>query len=145
MLGTKRPVKVRLRTVHVDPEGDTVQMEYEYVGLLYDRPSERYIIFEEPEPKVTTSYKIKDDEVLVTRRGEISCAQLFRQGDWDHYTYQIAEGSLDLRALTHRVATDFNDGGGAVQLGYRLWSGDEPLGDYSLELTVIPEGVAGPV
>jgi uncharacterized beta-barrel protein YwiB (DUF1934 family) len=119
--------------------GDTVEMEYEYLGLLYDRPSERYIVFEEPEPKVTTSYKIKDNEVLVTRRGEVSCAQMFRQGDMDHYTYQIAEGSMDLRALTQRVATVFTDDGGAIHLEYRLWSGEEHLGDYRLELTVIPE------
>ncbi|MBC7543195.1 MAG: DUF1934 domain-containing protein [Candidatus Sericytochromatia bacterium] len=142
MLGKKRPVKVRLRTVQVDPLGDTVQMEYEYLGLLYDRPSERYIIFEEPEPKVTTSYKIKDDEVLVTRRGEISCAQIFRTGVWDHYTYQIAEGSLDLRSLTQRVATEFTDDGGEIHLEYKLWSGDELLGDYRLELIVEPEPAA---
>jgi uncharacterized beta-barrel protein YwiB (DUF1934 family) len=140
-VGTKRQVKVRLRTLQVDPAGDTWQMTHEYDGTMYDRPSERYIIFEEPDPRVTTTYKIREDEVLLTRRGAITCTQVFRQGDWHYYEYMIAEGSLDLRALTQHMDADFGDLAGALHLKYELWSGEVHLGNYTLELTV--EAAAG--
>lgn len=135
-VGTKCQVKVRLRTLQVDPAGDTLQMTHDYVGTMYDRPSERYIIFEEPDPRVTTTYKIRPDEVLLSRRGAITCTQVFRQGDWHAYEYTIAEGSLDLRALTQHLESDFAAETGALHLRYDLWSGDVHLGNYSLELTV---------
>jgi uncharacterized beta-barrel protein YwiB (DUF1934 family) len=138
-VGTKHQVKVRLRTLQVDPAGDTMQMVHEYAGTMYERPSERYIIFEEPDPRVTTTYKISADNVLLTRRGGISCTQVFRQGDWHAYEYTIPEGSLDLRALTKHMDHDFADVTGALRLQYELWSGDVHLGHYTLELTVEPD------
>jgi uncharacterized beta-barrel protein YwiB (DUF1934 family) len=138
-VGTKHQVKVRLRTLQVDPAGDTMQMLHEYAGTMYERPSERYIIFEEPDPRVTTTYKISADNVLLTRRGGITCTQVFRQGDWHAYEYTIPEGSLDLRSLTKHMDHDFADVAGALRLQYELWSGDVQLGHYTLELTVEPD------
>jgi uncharacterized beta-barrel protein YwiB (DUF1934 family) len=135
-VGTKRQVKVRLRTEQVDPAGETVHMMHEYAGTMYDRPSERYIIFEEPDPRVTTTYKIRPDEVLLSRRGAITCTQVFRQGDWHYYEYTIAEGTLDLRALTQHMNADFSESAGALHLQYQLWAGEVELGHYTLELTV---------
>lgn len=135
MTGSKRQVRVHLRSVQVDAAGNTSDVEHDYDGILYDRPGERYVIFEEAEPRVTTAYKIRTDEVLITRRGTISTTQTFRQGDRNYFQAQIGEGALDLQMDTEHLLAAFQDDGGKVELGYRLWSGDEHLGDYRLTLT----------
>ena len=133
-VASKRSVRVQLHSVQTDPYGDTCNLVEEYAGHLYDRPSERYIVFEEPGPRVTTAYKIKPGELHITRRGTISGTYAFREGDWDYCQCEIAEGWLDLRSRTRHLESRFDDGGGHLHLEYELWSGEELLGDFKLKL-----------
>ena len=64
--------------------------------------------------------KVHDDEMTVTRKGEINSKMFYKSGKTSEFLYQVPYGTIPLVLNTKTVEHKLNDDGGIVELDYSL-------------------------
>lgn len=139
MATQKWDVFVHLMSEQVDASGESHVVTRCDRGLMYTTGENRYVVVEDADPPVTTVYKIHPHSVAVSRSGSITCSQLFRAGEWDHYAYTLPEGTLSLKSFTRSISSSFESDMGRLALDYEVWLDTSLVGEFTLRLEFIKD------
>lgn len=108
-------------------------------GLYYIKGNSTYLSFTEPNDfgKVKTVVKIKEDEVLILRKGAVAMRQLFRKQETTKGTYQSQAGLFEMEAKTNNIEYTFYKYAkkGKLFLSYALNLQGEDTGRYAMTIT----------
>lgn len=129
------PVNIDLKTVQ-EQNNELEEFELAEVGELTQKDETLYLRYNESNNEAKTTLKIRQDELLLTRQQTNMSLQLkLKNGELLGAKYKTAYGVILLNAKC--LAYDFirkNETSGQLEAKYELYSGEELLGKYKLEL-----------
>lgn len=124
-------VYITLKGIQLDEEDRETVTELNIRGQYFMRDSSRYLLYEEADPETGSTarctLKIKDSAAELVRRGAMCSRMLFEPGKTCHTDYVTPYGSFPLEVHTENLRSLWSDGGGTLQLTYRLLSGNRLL------------------
>lgn len=107
----------------IDGDNDD-RIELVVSGGFYEKNSTFYIMYEEKKEMdmadCSVMIKVHDDEMTVTRKGEINSKMFYKSGKTSEFLYQVPYGTIPLVLNTKTVEHKLNDDGGIVELDYSL-------------------------
>ena len=122
-----KEVMVKITTNQVNEQGEEDVMEFVTEAKLYKRGEAVYLIYEETElsgiPGCRTRLKCKPDEVQMKRYGEgagIGNEIRFERGRRYSGLYDTPFGAIELEVLTNRLENNLTEGGGNLDIDYRI-------------------------
>ena len=121
------------------------QQELTTEGMFYERNGAFYILYKELEKnsedpqEVTTFLTIKDNSVILTRKGAVELSQEYRQGVLNRSSYITCYGKIQLSVLPHCVDYDLTVMGGRITLEYDLFFDDKLVSHNELLLNIKEE------
>lgn len=105
-------------------DGDEESLELVTLGKFYRKAETYYIVYEETRISgmegTTTTLRIENENVSLTRFGTINSTLKFSNGYEDISLYKTPHGVLELTVKTLRIQVDVGDNGGEVMLVYEL-------------------------
>lgn len=109
--------------------------EATYDALIAEKNSAMYIIFDDPEQKVKTTIKIKDNIVYVKRQGSINTHLEFKEGFLCRTPYPTGFGDIDLGIMTKKIQITRELSCFKLKLCYELWMQQNKISDniYSIQ------------
>lgn len=109
-------------------------------GLYYKKEDFTYLIFEEKheDRKVKATMKIGNGEVTIIRNGGVSMRHMYRINETTEGTFSNELGLFQTKAYTKKLQFLVSEGPlkGMLQLGYKLFVGDENAGSYNITVTL---------
>ena len=132
------PVKITLKTKVIQ---DQINESYEFIvfGRYYEKENASYLIYDEilENGTIHTTVKIKDDQVLIIRKGAINMRQTFKKDHLMSGTFETGLGTFILTTNTRRL--DFNwdevQKKGILNINYQLIMEQVDVGTYHLSFT----------
>lgn len=67
-----------------------------------------------------TSFYIKPDEVVLSRRGTVNAQMVFRRGERTNFGYRTAHGTLNVGLETRDFGITLDEHGGDIEIDYVL-------------------------
>lgn len=114
---------ISLKTVQ-DINGDNDVIELKTFGKFGEKNGKFYIIYEETELTgfrgSTTTIKIDNDTVTMTRRGNVNSKMVFRNGEKRLCTYDTPYGIMPVAVEPRDLRYDMSDKGGNLKIEYIL-------------------------
>lgn len=109
--------------------------EATYEAFIAEKNSAIYLIFDDPEQKVKTTIKIKDNIVYVKRQGSISTSLEFREGFFYRTPYPTEFGSIDLGIMTKQIQISKELSCFKLKICYELWMQQDKISNniYSIQ------------
>ncbi|WP_017756645.1 DUF1934 domain-containing protein [Calidifontibacillus oryziterrae] len=133
---SKRPIRLKLVTeIRDGSRKEMLTMEAD--GTLYGKEGATYISYKEMMEgigKVSTTVKIKRDELTIIRSGGISMNHTYRTGQTTISTYHGPYGSLEMLTKTENMEYVYrtNSQKGRLTLAYQLHMQGEAVGRHRL-------------
>lgn len=124
------------------PEGHENQQELLTVGKFYERNGVFYVVYKEAGNdasdlgEVTTFITIKDESVVLNRKGAIDLTQEFRKGVLNNSIYTTCYGKIWLSVMPNKVEYDLTVQGGRISLEYDLFVDDKLVSHNGLLVNV---------
>ena len=121
------------------------QQELVTEGMFYERNGAFYILYKESGnnstdiEEVTTFLTIKNDSVILTRKGAVELSQEYRKGVLNRSIYTTCYGKIRLSVLPHCVECDLTVQGGRISLEYDLFVDDKLVSHNELLLKIKEE------
>lgn len=129
------PVEIKLKTVQTQA-GEIEKFELFEQGELTRKGETVYLRYTEAKAGAQTILKIKPAELLLTRRQKELALQLnLAEGQQTNAKYKTAYGVIPLavKCTTYKYE-QIAETSGELRVEYLLYSGEELLGEYKLEL-----------
>lgn len=116
---------IYLKTLQsVDGEEETDEIELQTRGTFARKNGKFYIIYEESEltgfEDTTTTIKVSDDTVSMTRRGKYNSRMEFRMGEKCLCSYNTPFGVIPVGVNPISVENNLSDDGGNLAIEYIL-------------------------
>ncbi len=132
---------IYLRTLQtVDGEEETDEIELQTRGTFARKNGKFYIIYEESEltgfEDTTTTIKVSDDTVSMTRRGKYNSRMEFRMGEKCLCSYNTPFGVIPVGVNPISVENNLSDDGGNLAIEYILDVDNRDYLTNRLKLTV---------
>ena len=103
-------------------EPDVIELVTE--GALEYRDVGRDLSYEESDltglEGVTTTFRVKKDQITLTRTGKLSSQMVFRVGMFHESLYQMDFGALMITVCATRVEDTITEQGGTIDLTYGI-------------------------
>lgn len=140
-LATGMPVGIHLET-HVKQDGETTDYLLDVEGQIIQIGRTIYLRYQEPqdgptseEVPVTIKFRA-DGDVSLTRSGENRLRMHFSAGKRIAAHYKTPYGIVPVETVTPHLNVAFHDRpfGGRLSVDYRLYAGEQLLGNYSIRL-----------
>jgi len=136
------PVSIEFQTVIKDNRGrETVKFDTN--GLYYKKDEFTYLLFEEKheDRKVKATMKIGQGEVTIIRNGGVTMRHVYRINETTEGSYGNELGMWVTKAHTKKMQFLITEGPlkGILQLGYKLYVGDESAGSYTITVNIEEE------
>lgn len=87
---------------------------------------------------VETSFRVTEDEVVLTRAGKVNTEMVFRAGEKTESLYDVGVGALLLTVTSRSVTTALSDEGGSFEFEYTVELEHTPVGSNLYCVTVTP-------
>ena len=109
--------------------------EVTYEASIAEKNFAIYLIFSDPEQKIKTTIKIKDNIVYVKRQGSINTNLEFREGFCYNTSYPTGFGNMDISVVTKRIEMTRELSHFQLKLYYELWMQQAKISDniYSIK------------
>lgn len=135
-------VLISVKTIQ-SVDGEVLEpIELQTPGKLGFLNHKYYLIYEESEmtgfPDTTTTLKIWDGNVVVTRKGRFSMTIHYKEGEKLLCMYPTPYGSICAAIATSKIAFAFEKRQGRLQVDYTLDADNENFIQNSLQITVSP-------
>ena len=133
------PVTVELKTSQLQDD-KLEEFELHETGTLTQKNDNLYLRYVESKNQAQTTLKIKADELMLTRRQkELELQLVLRVDEKTNAKYKTVYGTIFLTASCQKYVLE-KDGqaSGVLKVAYELYSGDDLLGKYKLELQFKP-------
>ena len=132
---------IYLKTLQsVEGEEETDEIELQTKGTFARKNGKFYIIYEESEltgfEDTTTTIKVSDDAVSMTRRGKYNSRMEFRIGEKCLCSYNTPFGVIPVGVNPISVENDLGDDGGNLAIEYILDIDNRDYLTNRLKLTV---------
>lgn len=132
---------IYLKTLQtVDGEEGTDEIELQTKGTFAQRNGKFYIIYKESEltgfEDTTTTIKVSDDAVCMTRKGKYNSRMEFRPGEKCLCSYNTPFGVIPVGVNPISVENHLTDGGGKLEIEYILDIDNRDYLTNRLNLTV---------
>ena len=132
---------IYLKTLQsVEGEEETDEIELQTKGTFARKNGKFYIIYEESEltgfEDTTTTIKVSDDAVSMTRRGKYNSRMEFRIGEKCLCSYNTPFGVIPVGVNPISVENNLGDDGGNLAIEYILDSDNRDYLTTRLNLTV---------
>lgn len=135
-------VLISVKTIQRCDGEELDPIELQTPGRLGMLNKKYYLIYEESEmtgfPETTTTIKIWDKNVVVTRKGRF-CMQLhYKEGEKNLCMYPTPYGTIGAAIETSKIAFDFENRQGSLQVDYILDADNTNFIENSLRILVTP-------
>ncbi len=140
-------VMIKIKTYQdIDGDGDE-PIELETSGKFGMINGKYYIKYKESEltgfPDTTTTIKVWDSSVAVTRKGKMDMKLLYQKGEKNLCLYPTPYGAISALIETFDVEYDFSGKQGKLRVDYTLDPDNENVYKNSLRIEVCPVPVKG--
>ncbi|CAM3411660.1 DUF1934 domain-containing protein [Marinicrinis lubricantis] len=129
-----QPVQIR-----IDSRQDGEAWSTIVDGWIYPKESSLYIRYEETDEamgRTATTIKVTEQEITVTRHGDIESRQSFIHGQSCGGYYTLPQGRLNLATVTHHIHNRLVQGIGTLAWSYDLLIHEEHAGNVELTLHI---------
>ena len=132
---------ILLKTLQkVEGENEENEIELQTKGKFSEKNGKFYVIYEESEMTgfagTTTTIKITDQEITMTRNGKYNSKMVFRMGDKRLCNYETPYGIIPVGVSPVEMKSNLNDKGGNVYIEYILDIDNEDYFVNRLNMTV---------
>ena len=108
-------------------------------GTYEERDDGTYLIYDETEltgmGSTTTTVKVEEDKVSIIRFGDTSTHMVFQEGQKHISYYDMGFGAFTIGINTRRIARNFNQSGGTLEIEYCMEINNAMAGENSFFLT----------
>jgi len=133
------PVSIDFETLIKDSHGRE-KISFQANGLYYKKDDTTYLLFDEnhEDRKVKATMKISKGEVTIIRNGGVTMRHLYRLNQTTDGTFSNELGLFQTKAYTKKLQFLVSEGPlkGMLQLGYKLFVGDENAGSYNITVSI---------
>lgn len=135
-------VLISVKTIqHCDGE-ELEPIELQTPGKLGMLNQKYYLIYEESEmtgfPETTTTIKIWDKNVVVSRKGRFQMQLHYQEGEKNLCMYPTPYGNIGAAIETSKIAFGFKQLKGSLQVDYTLDADNTNFIENSLRISVTP-------
>ena len=138
----QKDVSIQIKGSQKYPEGHENHQDLLVAGKFYKRNGVYYILYKEMGNaaenlgEMTTFLTIKQDAVLLYRKGAVNLSQEFVEGVLHSSLYNTCHGDIRLSVLPRLVESDLTVTGGRISLEYDLFVDDKLVSYNGLLLNV---------
>ena len=136
MTTNKKQVHLKLITKIKQPTWQTTKLTTKAKLITKDQTS--YLRYEEclkDNPKALVTFKIKKDQVQLTRQQDLVRSILvFDPKKTQQTFYQVGTSKIELEVKTLSLKIDLKDDTGQISIDYQLYNQAKLLGDYKIRL-----------
>lgn len=121
----KKNAHIFVKTIqNIDGDMDQRALELETKGRFAQRNGKFFVMYEETEmtgfEDTTTTIKISDDAVIVTRNGKYNSKMEFRLGEERLCNYPTVMGTIPVSVNPIAMQSSLDENGGSVYIDYIL-------------------------
>lgn len=135
MKRVKRQVTVKFVT-EIRDNNRKEQVSFTTEGTFYEKNGATFLTFQEPieEGQINTILKMKADEVLIMRSGEVVMRNVYKRQTETIGTYQSAVGVFEMKTKTDAFEYTYNEKSqkGKLFFSYTLQLQEQPAGRYTI-------------
>lgn len=134
-------LSIQGRQAYQDQEPDLIELVTE--GTMTFRDGGWDICYEESEltglQGVTTTFRVEQGTVILTRTGGLKSQMVFRQGESHDSLYQMDFGALMITVCAKSIFFDITPAGGFIDLVYTIEIEKSAVGtvDYHLDIRAL--------
>lgn len=125
---------------NIEGEDDVNEIELQTKGKFAEKNGKFYIIYEESEltgfEDTTTTIKVSDDSVSMTRSGKYNSKMVFRRGEKRLCNYSTPYGVIPMGVNPIRLESKLSNEGGKVAIEYIIDIDNREYLKNRLNLTV---------
>lgn len=137
----KHRVQVVIRGTQQDVSEESIQQIYQGVysfrnGSHYIRYEESYQEEGESQSKGLSLLKIKEDTILMSKKGAITTKMQFDPGKITYTPYQTPYGTFQMEVITTDLTIRRKDKDFLISIHYQLNMDNQPLSQCSIEIEV---------
>ena len=131
-------LSIRGRQSYLDQEPEVIELVTE--GVLEKDETGWDLSYEESDltglQGVTTTFRIEQERVVLTREGTLSSQMIFVEGEPHDSLYKMDFGALMITVCATKVTFDLSEEGGTVDLEYKIEIEQSSAGmiDYHLDV-----------
>ncbi len=116
---------IYLKTIqNIEENEESDEIELQTKGVFAKKNGKYYVIYEESEltgfEDTTTTIKVSDEEVVMTRRGKFNSRMLFRLGEKCLCSYPTPYGVIPIGVNPVSIENNLNEDGGNIAIEYIL-------------------------
>ncbi len=136
---------ISLKTLqNVDGEDEVNEIELQTKGRFAEKNGKFYIIYEESEltgfEDSTTTIKVDDDAISMTRTGRYSSKMIFKKGEKRLCNYATPYGTIPVGVNPILLNSRLDENGGTVEIEYIMDIDNQDYFKNRLNLTVTRTG-----
>ena len=135
-------VMISVKTIQKADGEELEPIELQTPGKLGLLNHKYYLIYDESEmtgfPETTTTIKIWDGNVVVTRKGRFNMKLHYKEGEKNLCMYPTPYGSIGAAIATSKIDYGFAERRGRLQVDYTLDADNENFIQNSLQIAVTP-------
>ena len=134
-----KDVLIAIKGLQFEETEDAEEIEVIQRGQYFQRNGSHFLVYEEPVEGTTDTIlnriKLKDDEVLVTKKGAVNTMLSFRKNEKNMTNYATPFGNLVMGIHTHQINLDLQEEKLLVHVDYALDVNYEFLADCKITIT----------
>lgn len=123
---------------------DTNKLELVTEGKYYKKDDTYYISYKESEVTgmdgTTTTLKVRDGIVTLTRYGSVNSQFIFQQGQKHVSYYDTVYGAFTIGVFTNEVNINVDDSGGEIWVDYQLEIDNNKSGENDFHMLIREAG-----
>ncbi len=129
------------RQAYLDQEPDVIELVTE--GVMEQKNDGWDLSYEESDltglQGVTTAFRFENDQVTLTRTGNLNSQMVFQPGVVHESLYQAEYGALMISVCATKVEYQLSDAGGTVDLVYNIEIEHSAAGTIEYHLEIKPK------
>lgn len=136
---TSTNVKIKLRSSILPAEGDAEKYEMWLEGQIIEKNDMSYLRYEEEQDgkKIQTTIKLTEDRAVIMRSGAINMRLPLNVTQEERGHYDSQYGSIPLITKTYEINNLSDKTGRSFKTTYDLIIGGNPVGNYTLDITIM--------
>lgn len=134
-----KDVLIAIKGLQFEEAEDAEEIEVIQRGQYFQRNGSHFLVYEEPiegsTDTILNRIKLKEDEVLVTKKGAVNTTLSFRKNEKNMTNYATPFGNLVMGIHTHKINLDQQEDKLLVHVDYALDVNYEFLADCKITIT----------
>lgn len=130
-------VNVSIKTTQYDNDGNRDFMDIKYLGKMYYKNNDTYIVYKEKENDITNTIKISGNQINIKRFGDSSSNMELEKGKKNITRYRIPQGVFLIETYTNDLNINLiDDKRMSINIDYNIKIGDMFEGRNKIEIYI---------